>query len=299
MKKITSIGEILFDVYPGGKKLGGAPFNFVYHIIKLTGHGNFVSRVGNDSDGNEILEALKNKNIPTEFIQVDENHKTGIAKTTLNKKKAPTFVIKKNSAYDFIEITQSMEKLISENTDCLYFGTLAQRNLQTRETIQNLLGRKVKCMCDLNIRQNFYSQEIIEKSLNSADILKLNEEELELVNKLIFKMDYDLMKMARKLCEVFEIELLCVTKGGAGAILLRGKEENFYKIKNEKVVDTVGAGDAYASLLCIGYLKKWEITKINKLASEFANEIVKVEGALPDDDKIYEPFKEIILNEDG
>ena len=154
-------------------------------------------------------------------------------------------------------------------------------------------------MCDLNIRQNFYSQEIIEKSLNSADILKLNEEELELVNKLILKMNYDLMKTARKICEVFEIELLCVTKGSAGAILLRGDEENFYKIKNEKVVDTVGAGDAYASLLCIGYLKNWEIAKINKLASEFANEVVKVEGALPDDEKIYGPFKEIILNEDG
>ena len=299
MKKITSIGEILFDIYPDGKKLGGAAFNFVYHIIKLTGKANFVSRVGNDSDGNEILDILKNKNVSTEFIQIDQKHKTGIAETTLNEKKIPTFVIEKNRAYDFIELTNSLEKLISENTDCLYFGTLAQRNKQSRETIRYLSEKKVKCICDLNIRQNFYTPEIIEASLKVANVLKLNEDELELVNKLVLKTEYDSTKTARKLLEIFNIELLCVTKGSAGAVLYSGDKENFYKISNNKVVDTVGAGDAYASLLCIGYLKNWNIEKCNKLASEFANEIVKIEGALPDDDGVYESFKEIILNEDG
>ena len=299
MKKITSIGEILFDVYPKCKKLGGAPFNFIYHITKLTGKANFVSRVGSDSDGDEILEILKNKNVPTEFIQIDQKHKTGVAKTTLNEKKIPTFIIEKDRAYDFIEITDSLEKLISEHTDCLYFGTLAQRNKQSRETIRHLSEKDVKCICDLNIRQDFYSPEIIEASLKAANVLKLNEDELELVNKLVLKTDYDSTKTARKILEVFNIELLCVTKGSAGAVLYRSGEENFYKIKNEKVVDTVGAGDAYASLLCIGYLKNWNIAKINKLASEFANEVVKVEGALPNDDNIYDSFKKIILSEDG
>ena len=293
MKKITSIGEILFDVYPGGKKLGGAPFNFIYHIIKLTGKSNFVSRVGNDLDGNEILEILKNKNVSTEFIQIDQKHRTGIAKTTLNEKKIPTFIIEKDRAYDFIELTDSLEKLISEHTDCLYFGTLAQRNKQSRETIRHLSEKDVKCICDLNIRQDFYSPEIIETSLKAANVLKLNEDELELVNKLVLKTEYDSSKTARKLLEIFNIELLCVTKGSSGAVLYSGNKENFYKINNNKVVDTVGAGDAYASLLCIGYLKHWNIEKCNKLASEFANEIVKVEGALPDDDKVYDSFKKL------
>lgn len=293
MKKITSIGEILFDVYPEGKKLGGAPFNFIYHIIKLTGKSNFVSRVGNDLDGNEILEILKNKNVSTEFIQIDQKHRTGIAKTTLNEKKIPTFIIEKDRAYDFIELTDSLEKLISEHTDCLYFGTLAQRNKQSRETIRHLSEKDVKCICDLNIRQDFYSPEIIETSLKAANVLKLNEDELELVNKLVLKTEYDSSKTARKLLEIFNIELLCVTKGSSGAVLYSGNKENFYKINNNKVVDTVGAGDAYASLLCIGYLKNWNIEKCNKLASEFANEIVKVEGALPDDDKVYDSFKKL------
>jgi fructokinase len=299
MKKITSVGEILFDVYPEGKKLGGAPFNFIYHIIKLTGKANFVSRIGNDPDGDEILQILKDKNISTEFIQIDQKHKTGIAKTILNDKKIPTFIIEKDRAYDFIELTEPLEKLISQDTDCLYYGTLAQRDELSRETIQNLSGRKVKCICDLNIRQDFYSFDVIEKSLSAADVLKLNEDELKLVNKLVLKIEYNPVATARKLLDVFNIELLCVTKGSAGAVLYKGREESFYKISNEKVVDTVGAGDAYASLLCLGYLNNWHIDKINKLASEFANEIVKVEGALPEDDTVYESFKKIMFNEDG
>jgi fructokinase len=297
MKKITSFGEILFDVYPDGKKLGGAPFNFIYHIIKLTGKANFVSRVGNDQNGDEILQILKNREISSEFIQIDQNHKTGVAKTTLNEKKIPDFIIEENVAYDFIELTDPLKKLISQSTDCFYFGTLAQRSEQSRNTVQKLAADpNVKCICDLNIRQNYYTPEIIEQSLSSADVLKLNEDELELVNKLVIKSEFNKIETIEKMMQIFNIGLLCVTKGGSGAVLYKDGQENYYKIKNDKVVDTVGAGDAYASMLCIGYLRNWNIEKINKLASEFANEVVKVKGALPDDDTMYQPFKKIIMN---
>ncbi len=299
MKNVTSIGEILFDIYPGGKKPGGAPFNFIYHIMKLTGKGNFVSRIGNDDLGEELNDYILNRNISPEFIQIDNKHKTGIAKTNLNDNKVPDFVIEENRAYDFIEFTPDLEKLISEKTDCLYFGTLAQRNVNSRNTIQKLLRLSQKCFCDLNIRQNFYSLDLIETSLKTADVVKLNEDELKLVNKLLIKSDYDLNTTASKLLDIFNLELLCVTKGSEGAMLYQGKEKNHFQVNNEKVVDTVGAGDAYASLLCIGYLKNWSLNKINKIASEFANEIVKVEGALPEDDNIYEMFREKIKNGDG
>ncbi len=300
MKKITSIGEILFDIYPGGRKLGGAPFNFIYHIIKLTGKGNFVSRVGNDDSGIEMLNYLTGKNIPTAYIQTDEQHKTGTAKTNLNKDKIPDFVIEKNSAYDFIEKTSELDDLFENKTDCLYFGTLAQRNEKSRSTIQSLFNKSgKKYFCDLNIRQDFYSKDLIEKSLAAADVLKLNEEELKLINKLLPGGSYDLHNTAKRLLENFKIELLCVTKGSGGTILFRDKEENFFQIKNENVVDTVGAGDAYASVLCLGFLNSWKMDRINRLASEFANEIVKIEGALPDDDKIYETFRKKLDNENG
>ena len=297
MKKITSFGEILFDVYPDGKKLGGAPFNFIYHIIKLTGKANFVSRVGNDQNGDEILQTLKDREISSEFIQIDQNHKTGVAKTTLNEKKIPDFIIEENVAYDFIELTDPLKKLISQNTDCFYFGTLAQRSEQSRNTVQKLAADpNIKCICDLNIRQNYYTPETIEQSLSAADVLKLNEQELELVNKLIIKSEVNKTETVEKMMRIFNIELLCVTKGSSGAILYKDGQENYYKIKNDKVVDTVGAGDAYASMLCIGYLMNWSIEKINKLASEFANEIIKVKGALPEDDTVYQSFKKIIMN---
>ena len=297
MKKITSFGEILFDVYPDGKKLGGAPFNFIYHIIKLTGKANFVSRVGNDQNGDEILQILKDREISSEFIQIDQNHKTGVAKTTLNEKKIPDFIIEENVAYDFIELTDPLKKLISQNTDCFYFGTLAQRSEQSRNTVQKLAADpNVKCICDLNIRQNYYTPETIEQSLSAVDVLKLNEQELELVNKLIIKSEVNKTETVEKMMRIFNIELLCVTKGSSGAILYKDGQENYYKIKNDKVVDTVGAGDAYASMLCIGYLMNWSIEKINKLASEFANEIIKVKGALPEDDTVYQSFKKIIMN---
>ena len=297
MKKITSFGEILFDVYPDGKKLGGAPFNFIYHIIKLTGKANFVSRVGNDQNGDEILQILKDREISSEFIQIDQNHKTGVAKTTLNEKKIPDFIIEENVAYDFIELTDPLKKLISQSTDCFYFGTLAQRSEQSRNTVQKLAADpNIKCICDLNIRQNYYTPETIEQSLSTVDVLKLNEQELELVNKLIIKSEVNKTETVEKMMRIFNIELLCVTKGSSGAILYKDGQENYYKIKNDKVVDTVGAGDAYASMLCIGYLMNWSIEKINKLASEFANEIIKVKGALPEDDTVYQSFKKIIMN---
>jgi len=297
MKKITSIGEILFDVYPDGKRLGGAPFNFIYHIIKLTGEANFVSRIGNDQNGDEILQIFKDRKISSEFIQIDQNHKTGIAKTTLNEKKIPEFIIEENVAYDFIELTDPIEKLISQSTDCFYFGTLAQRSEKSRNTVQKLAANpNVKCICDLNIRQDYFTPGIIEQSLSAADVLKLNEDEFELVNKLVIKSEINKTEAVEKMIRIFNIELLCVTKGSSGAVLYKDGQENYYKIQNDKVADTVGAGDAYASMLCIGYLKNWNIEKTNKLASEFSNEIVKVKGALPEDDAVYQPFKKIILN---
>ena len=299
MKNVTAIGEILFDIYPDGKKVGGAPFNFIYHIIRLTGQGNFVSRIGKDDLGMEIRSYLEERGVSPEFVQTDQLHKTGIAKTTLNEKKIPDFIIEKNRAYDFIQSTPETDKLISENTDCLYYGTLAQRNEVSRNTIQNLFDKNVKCFCDLNIRQNYYSTELIEKSLKASNVLKLNEDELNLVNKLILNSEKDLKLITKKLIDDFEIELLCVTKGSDGAVLYRGGEENSFQLKNDKVVDTVGAGDAYASMLCIGYLENWNLERINKLASEFAGEIVKVEGALPNDDKIYETFKQKINDGKG
>ncbi len=300
MKDITSIGEILFDVYPNGKSLGGAPLNFIYHVIKLTGNGNFISRIGADDLGKEIVNILDERQIPRLFLQEDRKHKTGEAITSLNDNKIPTFKIEEDRAYDFIELNETVENLLNNETECMYFGTLAQRSGTSANTIQSLFGKDIKYFCDLNIRQNFYTKEIIKSSLYASNVLKLNTDELNLISDLFFEKNMNVTETSKMILENFNLDLLCVTKGEEGAIIFNNSNEsNSYNahIKKEEIVDTVGAGDAFASILCLGYLKSWNIEKINKTAAEFAGEIVKVDGALPEDDSIYDEFKEIINDE--
>lgn len=291
--KVTAIGEILFDVYPEYKKLGGAPFNFIYHVWKLTGNGKFISRIGNDDEGIEILTFLQKQNFDTAYIQKDVNHPTGGVNVKLDENRIPAFEIIKDRAYDFIELNKQLEELVI-NSDLFYFGTLAQRSETTKNTIQTLGKLSEKVFCDLNIRQNFFSKETIHDSLKLSNVVKLNDEELELVNKMLLNVKGDLKERAQKLLNVYELELLCITMGSEGAYLFDGNNISHHKTEVENLVDTVGAGDAYAAMMSLGYLNKWSIEKTNKLASEFAAEICKIEGAIPGDEKLYENFKEKI-----
>jgi fructokinase len=295
MPAIASIGEILFDIYDGEKKLGGAPFNFIYHVIKLTGKGGFVSKIGDDELGREIISFLKENNISHKHLQIDKKHPTGKAVANLDENKIPHWVIEENTAYDFIEQTEELNELVN-NSDCVYYGTLAQRNSQSRKTIQSLFGRNVRYFCDLNIRQNFFSNSILESALSGADVLKLNEDELKLVCESFLKSQYDFERSSQEILSEFNIDLLCVTCGGQGSGLFKKGQYDFYSVEIDNVVDTVGAGDAFAAMLCIGYLRGWNLEKLNRFAAEFAAEIVKVKGALPGDDGIYKNFKEKMRN---
>lgn len=294
--KITAIGEILFDVYQTQKKLGGAPFNFIYHVWKLTNDGKFISRIGNDNSGKEIIEFLEKQQFDTNFVQIDDSVNTGEVKVQLDKNKIPTFEIIGNRAYDFIEHRPELDDLIKKS-DLLYFGTLAQRNETSRNTISTLTQNAKKVFCDINIRQNYYTKEIIHKSLEASSAVKLNVDEFELINGLLIGNDYELKKTAYEIIEKYNLELFCVTLGSEGSYLFKGKEESFHKTEVNNIVDTVGAGDAYAAIMSLGYLMNWEIKKTNKLASEFAAEICTIKGAVPTEDNIYNNFQEKIKNE--
>lgn len=292
-KYITAVGEILFDVYPTHKKLGGAPFNFIYHIEKLVGNGRIISRIGNDSDGKEILNYLEEKNINTDFIQIDEKFESGIVKVLLDDNKIPSFEILNNRAYDNIQLNDTIVNLI-QNSNLLYVGTLAQRNTISRETIKKTLEMKRKVFCDLNIRQNFYSKQIIEETLNRSNVVKLNEAELELVTYLLFNVKDEIMASSKRIRNHFDLDLLCVTLGHKGAYLFREDSESYYKVEINKIADTVGAGDAYSAMMCLGYLRDWDLDMINMFASEFAGEICKIHGAIPENDDLYQLYKEKI-----
>ncbi|MEJ2618096.1 MAG: carbohydrate kinase family protein [Ignavibacteriaceae bacterium] len=170
----------------------------------------------------------------------------------------------------------------------------------SRKTIQSLFKRKIKYFYDLNIRQNFYSKEIVELSLLIADVVKCNSDELKIIRDLFFEPPDVLLNQdetADFVMKKFKIDLICITMGAKGAVLYKEGDSSYYQtyVDHSDIVDTVGAGDAYAAILCIGYLKNWDIRKTNKLASEFAAEIIKIQGALPTDDSLYNSFKNRLM----
>jgi fructokinase len=289
MKNITAIGEIIFDIYPGYKTPGGAPLNFIYHINKLTGNGNFISRVGSDNEGKEVLGFLEKNQLSISNIQIDNKHETGAALANLDENKIPHWEIPSGRAYDFIETPADSDKII-KNSSCFYFGSLAQRMEKSRGTIQSFFNKKMKYFFDINIRQNYYAKDILESSLNVADVLKVNDEELKLLHDLFIPGKFNLNNSASAIMDKFDIELAAVTLGGKGAWLFRTGEYDFYKAVVNKIIDTTGAGDAYSALLCLGFLNKLKLDKINKLASDFAAEIVKIPGAIPLDESIYKNY---------
>ncbi len=285
---ITSIGEILFDIFSSHKRLGGAPLNFIYHINKITGGGNIISRVGKDVLGAKALAEIQKRKISTQYIQQDKIHPTGIATIEMNEDKEPSFTIDTDRAFDFIEQTDEAEDLINLDTDVLYFGTLGQRNKTSRETIQSYFNRSIKYFCDLNLRQKFYSEDIIRSSLEAADIIKVNYSELKTLNDILFKTEYNTERVALELMEQFKINLLAVTRGKDGSTLFENGERSDFSQTDSDIIDTTGAGDAFSAVLCIGFMKGWDLMQINKHANDFASEVCKVEGALPKSDRIYE-----------
>jgi len=296
MHKIAAFGEILFDIYANSKNLGGAPLNFIYHINKLTGSGKIISRVGKDELGEEATNFLTSRGLLTDTIQIDNEHETGAAKITLDEKGIPTFIIEQNRAYDFININEDAAVNILKEISCLYFGTLAQRNEVSQKSLKSLFNKPIKYFCDINIRQNFYTKEILSESLKQSDAVKINLDELKLMNKLFLNEKYEINTISKNLMSKFQIEMLAVTKGTEGSSIFRGHEIDSYKPQQSSVVDTVGAGDAFASILCLGYLYNWELKKINELANEFAGQICLINGALPKEDNIYNRFRQELQN---
>lgn len=286
---VTSIGEILFDIYPSHKKLGGAPLNFISHIRKITENGNIISRIGKDVLGGKAISEVQKIKVSTQFIQQDSTHPTGVANIEINEKKEPSFNIDTKRAFDFIEPTEETEALINYDTDVLYFGTLAQRSEKTRSTIQSYFNRGIKYFCDINIRQNFYTEEILRRSVETANMVKVNYNELHILNEILLGGEYNTERVAFELMEKFQVDLLAVTRGKDGATLFEnGKRNDFSPPAAAGVVDTTGAGDAFSAVLCIGFMQGWELMQINKMANDFASEICKVDGALPKSDRIYE-----------
>jgi fructokinase len=284
---VVGIGEILWDMLPGGKKLGGAPANFAYHAGELGAEAYIISSVGNDKPGNEIIETLNSLGVSSRYIQVDKNHPTGSVEVKLKADGIPSYIIHKNVAWDYIYLDKACLEL-AQKADAICFGSLSQRSEISGNTILEILSNtKGQCIkvFDINIRQNFYNKEIICNSLKYADVLKLNEEELPIILNLLEIEDSQAIsstkEILQRLAEEYSMKLIALTRGEKGSFLLSGNESSNHSGFQVKVVDTVGAGDAFTAAVVVGLLNKMDLDSINDFANRVGSYVCTQEGGTP------------------
>ena len=283
---VIGIGEILWDIFPERKMLGGAPANFVFHSRALGVNSIIVSAVGNDILGKEIINEIKNRGINDSYLQTKSDYPTGTVNVKINEYGNPVYTIHNNVAWDWIEHTSSLQNLAKE-ADAVCFGTLGQRNYQSRETIyQFLQSIKKDCLIifDINLRQNFYTKEIISKSLQLADCLKLNHEELIIISEL-YHIRGDETKIITAILNEYDLKFVALTKGEKGSTIFSKELIDILPAKKMKIVDTVGAGDAFTAALLVSFLRGLNPAEAHMYAAEMAAYVCTKKGAIPQMDK--------------
>lgn len=280
---IVGIGEILWDMLPQGKQLGGAPANFAYHVSQCGLKSRVVSAVGNDPLGKDIHNVLSHYHL--EGIVTDVPYPTGIVEVSVNAQGIPSYEIKKNVAWDNLPFTNELEKL-SQQTQAVCWGTLAQRSEVSRNTIKHFLesmptsGDRLKIF-DINLRQNFYTLEIIEDSLNRCNILKINDEELLIVKDLFGIGHNGIKEISRFLLKKYHLRMLVLTCGAKGSYLFTPEEISFVETPKVQVVDTVGAGDSFTGVLVAGLVLGLPIRKAHERAVKVSAFVCTQQGAMP------------------
>lgn len=285
MKKtftIAGIGELLWDVFPEHKRLGGAPANFSCHCKQLSAEAYTISCVGTDSLGKSLCEELNNIGVDTSYVLESKEHKTGMVKVSLNNQGKPIYEIIENVAWDFIPYTQNIQEL-AQSLNAVCFGSLAQRSSVSRKTIQTFLQNMPQNslkIFDVNIRQSFYSKKLIEESLQLANVLKLSDEELPVLADF-FKLDGDVPNQIKKIQTKFNLDLVAYTRGAEGSLLLNKSIADDFPGLKANAIDSVGAGDSFTASLCIGLLRGWPLNKINLFANKVASFVCSQKGATP------------------
>lgn len=249
-RPMVCYGEILYDVFPDKKLIGGAPFNIAQKIHSLNYPSVLVSRVGNDTDGKKILFFLQNRNMPADFVQRDKNFPTGRVEVEF-KKGDPSYNILENVAWDYIEFSSDLNKLVS-NSKTLIFGSLSSRSPQTRQTLFKLISAAKNTVFDVNLRDPYYEEQLIKNLINKTDFLKCNDKELATLCQFYRVTSRDLKNQIKDLVSKTNLKHICVTLGSSGAILYFNQQFYFDGGFQIKVIDTVGAGDSFLGTLIHG-----------------------------------------------
>lgn len=281
-KYVVGIGEALWDVFPEGKKLGGAPANFAYHVSQFGLNGMAVSAVGHDGLGDEILGALRGKQLNLHIQQV--GYPTGTVQVSLNDKGVPQYNITEDVAWDNIDFTDDLAA-IARDCCAVCFGSLAQRSAISRDTIERFLdmmpSEGTYRIFDINLRQQFYTKEVIEHSLTRCNVFKINDEELEIVSGM-FNLVGDVESRCKELMNRYSVDILILTCGTDGSYIFTSEgERSFLPTPKVEVADTVGAGDSFTAAFIAGLLQGKSIADAHRQAVDLSAYVCSCEGAMP------------------
>ena len=281
MKKIiVGLGEILWDVFPEQKILGGAPANFAYYVSQFGFNGNVISAVGDDILGKEILNSLEEKSL--NCLIETTSFPTGIVQVTLSGEGIPSYEICENVAWDNIPFTEHTEKLANKAA-AVCFGSLAQRSKTSRDTIRKfLLATPPDSLriFDVNLRQHFYNQNIIQESLELCSVLKMNEDELGILADMIKVDATNDMEFCNYLLRKYHLEIVILTKGTEGSYIFTKDDMSFQSTPKVQVADTVGAGDSFTAAFVAALLSGKSIKESHRIAVEVSAFVCQKYGGM-------------------
>ena len=280
---VVGLGEVLWDVLPEGKKLGGAPANFAYHAGQFLGSDNTIaiSALGDDKLAEETLEALREHNLNDLLPRVP--YPTGTVQVQLDEQGVPTYDIKENVAWDNIPFDDDIRH-IAENCRAVCFGSLAQRNVVSRTTIQKFLDATPDdCLkiFDINLRQQFYTKEVLKESMQRCNILKINDEELVLIGRMFGYPGLDIENKCWLILGKYNLDMLVLTCGTNGSYVFRPGEMSYQATPHVEVADTVGAGDSFTGSFCAAILNGKSMVEAHKLAVAVSAYVCTQNGAMP------------------
>jgi fructokinase len=279
---LVSVGEILWDLLPDGRQLGGAPANVAWHAACLGLRASIVSAVGDDADGHEILDRLDRMGIDRSHVAVDPQHRTGTAAVALDAEGRSTFAIAEQAAWDHVELHAGLMHLAVE-ADAVCVGTLAQRGETSRRCVQAFLGAtRAGCLrvFDVNLRQDHWHQAVLARTIALSDIVKVNDEEWPVVARLL-EVPAEVRAGSLALRRRHGLRLVAITRGAAGSLLCHADGIDDHPGIPCRVVDTVGAGDAFTAALAAGWLHGLPIERIHDLAARCASYVCSRAGATP------------------
>lgn len=279
---VVGLGEVLWDMLPEGRKIGGAPVNFAYHAGQFGIDTMAVSAIGNDKLGEDTIAEMNGKHLNHIFPSVP--YPTGSVQVSLDEKGVPAYDIKENVAWDNIPFTNEIES-VARSCRAVCFGSLAQRNTVSRNTIRKFIESTPSgCIriFDINLRQNFYTSNVIHYSLELCNILKINDEEIMLVSRMFNYDSSNIENVCRTIMEDFSLEMVILTCGTKGSYIFTKGGVSFMPTPKVNVADTVGAGDSFTGSFCAAILRGLPVAEAHKKAVEVSAYVCTQNGAMPE-----------------